>query len=95
MVSNRERRISFPDASVLGAWRKSTYSGGDGADCLEVHDAWHKSPYSGGESGDCVEVGSAHSQVAFVPVRDSKNPHGPAVLVGAPAWQAFVTHLAG
>ncbi|KUF15508.1 DUF397 domain-containing protein [Streptomyces silvensis] len=56
---------------------------------------WRKSSYSGADSGQCVEVGSAHRQVALVPVRDSKNPHGPAVLVGAPAWQAFVTHLAG
>ncbi|MFH8794282.1 DUF397 domain-containing protein [Streptomyces sp. NPDC017941] len=54
--------------------------------------AWRKSSYSGGESGDCVEVGSAHRQVT-VPVRDSKNPHGPAVLFGAPAWHAFLAYL--
>lgn len=72
MQSKRERRNNLPDASVLGAWRKSTYSAGDGADCLQVSDA-HR------------EVG--------IPVRDSKNPHGPAVLFGAPAWQAFVTYL--
>ncbi|EPH40374.1 hypothetical protein STRAU_6637 [Streptomyces aurantiacus JA 4570] len=28
-----------------------------------------------------------------VPVRDSKNPNGPAVLFGAPAWQAFLDYL--
>ncbi|MDX2559558.1 DUF397 domain-containing protein [Streptomyces sp. TX20-6-3] len=31
--------ISIPDASVLPAWRKSSYSGGDSGDCLEVNDA--------------------------------------------------------
>lgn len=112
MQSNRERQISIPQASALtmwrkssysggesgqclevsDAWRKSTYSGADGADCLEVNDAWRKSTYSGGTSGDCLEVGSAHRQVG-VPVRDSKNPDGPAVLFGAPAWQAFVSYL--
>ncbi|MPY62781.1 DUF397 domain-containing protein, partial [Streptomyces spongiae] len=28
-----------------------------------------------------------------IPVRDSKNPTGPALLFPAPAWQAFVTSL--
>ncbi|GGR84717.1 hypothetical protein GCM10010252_24350 [Streptomyces aureoverticillatus] len=54
--------------------------------------AWRKSTYSAGESGDCLEVSDAHREVG-IPVRDSKNPHGPAVLFGAPAWQAFVTYL--
>ncbi|WP_308370426.1 DUF397 domain-containing protein [Streptomyces sp. McG3] len=26
-----------------------------------------------------------------VPVRDSKNPHGPALVLPAPAWTAFIT----
>ncbi|MEU4119651.1 DUF397 domain-containing protein [Kitasatospora sp. NPDC028055] len=26
-----------------------------------------------------------------VPVRDSKDPHGPALVFSAPAWAAFVT----
>ncbi len=29
----------IPDASVLSAWRKSSYSGGSSGSCLEVHDA--------------------------------------------------------
>ncbi|AWE50741.1 MULTISPECIES: DUF397 domain-containing protein [Streptomyces] len=31
----------IPDASVLTSWRKSSYSGGDSGDCLEVADAPH------------------------------------------------------
>lgn len=53
---------------------------------------WRKSSYSGASSGECLEVGSAHRQ-AGIPVRDSKNPHGPAVLFGAPAWTAFISSL--
>ncbi|MFD3536730.1 DUF397 domain-containing protein [Streptomyces sp. NPDC058664] len=30
---------SIPDASILPAWRKSSYSGGNSGDCLEVNDA--------------------------------------------------------
>ncbi|MEV0226541.1 DUF397 domain-containing protein [Streptomyces sp. NPDC050704] len=29
----------IPDASVLAAWRKSSYSGGSSDSCLEVNDA--------------------------------------------------------
>ncbi|MEO3813057.1 DUF397 domain-containing protein [Sphaerisporangium sp. B11E5] len=48
---------------------------------------WIKSSYSGGNGGDCVEVASLpHERRA---VRDSKNPTGPAFVVGADAWVAF------
>ncbi|MFE9771474.1 DUF397 domain-containing protein [Streptomyces sp. NPDC005931] len=50
---------------------------------------WRKSSYSGPEGGSCLEVLDGHS--AGVPVRDSKNPHGPAVIVPASAWSVFVT----
>ncbi|MFI6440902.1 DUF397 domain-containing protein [Streptomyces sp. NPDC050759] len=53
--------------------------------------SWRKSSYSGGSSGDCLEVADAARP--FVPVRDSKNPTGPAIFVSIPAWQSFVTSL--
>ncbi|MEU0204781.1 DUF397 domain-containing protein [Streptomyces canus] len=53
--------------------------------------SWRKSSYSGGSSGDCLEVANAAHR--FVPVRDSKNPTGPAIFVSIPAWQSFVTSL--
>ncbi|MFD9204155.1 DUF397 domain-containing protein, partial [Streptomyces anthocyanicus] len=37
-------------------WFKSSYSGSEGDDCVEVALAWHKSTYSSGSEGDCVEV---------------------------------------
>ncbi|WP_328385168.1 DUF397 domain-containing protein [Streptomyces sp. NBC_00400] len=49
---------------------------------------WRKSSYSGGEGGDCLEV--SDDLPGIVPVRDSKDPHGPALAFRAPAWAAFI-----
>ncbi|OKK07942.1 toxin [Streptomyces sp. CB03234] len=79
-------------------WRKSTYSNGEGGNCVEVaYDfpgaaPWRKSTYSNGEGGDCVEV--LDNAPGVVPVRDSKNPAGPVLVVTAPAWRTFVGSLA-
>ncbi|WP_327156485.1 DUF397 domain-containing protein [Streptomyces tubercidicus] len=51
--------------------------------------AWRTSSYSNGDGGDCVEV--ADDLPGIVPVRDSKDPHGPAVVFPAAAWSTFVT----
>jgi hypothetical protein len=80
-------------------WRKSSYSDGNGGDCVEVaYDfpgaaRWRKSTYSNGQGGDCVEV--AHGVPDTVPVRDSKVADGPVVLVGPAAWVEFVRGLVG
>ena len=50
---------------------------------------WRKSSYSGSEAGSCLEVLDGHP--AGVPVRDSKNAHGPAVVFSAADWSSFVT----
>ncbi|WP_328944738.1 DUF397 domain-containing protein [Streptomyces sp. NBC_00250] len=52
---------------------------------------WFKSSYSDGDGGDCIEV--SHDVPGVVPVRDSKNPTGPALLVPAAAWTAFVAGI--
>jgi hypothetical protein len=52
---------------------------------------WRKSSYSGTNGGECLEI--ADNYPPAVPVRDSKNPCGPVVIVGAAAWQAFVDGL--
>lgn len=51
---------------------------------------WRKSSHSNSDGGNCVEV--ADGFAALVPVRDSKRPHGPALLVPAAAWRAFLHH---
>ncbi|WP_329017228.1 DUF397 domain-containing protein [Streptomyces sp. NBC_00690] len=62
---------TVPESSVLTGWRKSSYSNGDGAACVEV----------------------AHLHVGLLPVRDSKNPHGPALLIPAHAWADFIDEI--
>ncbi|MEU8435773.1 DUF397 domain-containing protein [Streptomyces sp. NPDC029216] len=52
---------------------------------------WRKSSYSGDENGSCLEVLDGHTPV--VPVRDSKDPAGPALLIPAAAWVSFVNSL--
>ncbi|MDH6118301.1 DUF397 domain-containing protein [Kitasatospora sp. GAS204B] len=47
---------------------------------------WRKSTHSNG-SGGCVEVADGFPDI--VPVRDSKDPSGPALIFTAHAWQAF------
>ncbi|WP_377268861.1 DUF397 domain-containing protein [Peterkaempfera sp. SMS 1(5)a] len=49
---------------------------------------WRKSSYSNQDGGNCVEI--ADGVPGAVPVRDSKDPHGPALLFRADAWAAFV-----
>ncbi|MBV6700043.1 DUF397 domain-containing protein [Kitasatospora aureofaciens] len=48
---------------------------------------WRKSSFSG-QGGDCIEV--ADGMAGVVPVRDSKDPDGAALLFSADAWEAFV-----
>jgi hypothetical protein len=53
---------------------------------------WRKSSYSDGhEGGACVEV--AFGTPGLIPVRDSKNPHGPTLTFTATAWRGFISAL--
>lgn len=83
--------------AAYARWRKSSYSGGTSGDCLEVtsptaYATWRKSTYSSGSQEACLGVNDAACHAhAHVPVRDSKNPQGPAIVFGAHAWTAFIT----
>ncbi|MEU1507086.1 DUF397 domain-containing protein [Kitasatospora sp. NPDC005748] len=50
---------------------------------------WFKSSYSS-NGGDCIEVARNFAADDFVPVRDSKDPQGPALVFPATAFVAFV-----
>ncbi|AXK33446.1 DUF397 domain-containing protein [Streptomyces armeniacus] len=83
-------------ASALSGWRKSSYSGPDNDSCVEViiGDAsvltgWRKSSYSSPDNDSCVEVIDGYA--SGIPVRDSKDPHGPALVVEPAAWSSFVS----
>ncbi|MFJ9615754.1 DUF397 domain-containing protein [Streptomyces noursei] len=89
------RALDLSNAS----WRKSSYSNGTGGDCVEVGEnfpgaaIWRKSSYSNGSGGSCVEV--ADGLPGIVPVRDSKDPQGPALVFSAAGWASFVSALKG
>jgi hypothetical protein len=50
--------------------------------------AWRKSSYSNQDGGECVEV--ADNFPGLTPVRDSKDPDGPALVFASGAWLSFV-----
>lgn len=53
--------------------------------------SWVKSSYSTGEGGNCIEWSPATlASAGVVPVRDSKDPEGPALLFRPDAFAAFV-----
>jgi hypothetical protein len=54
-------------------WRKSSRSGGNGGDCVEV----------------AASRTGAGAATAIVAVRDSKDPSGPKLLVTPTAWRAL------
>jgi hypothetical protein len=72
-------------------WRKSSYSGSNGGDCVEVAAVWRKSSYSGSNGGNCVEV--ARPLPVAVAVRDSKDPDGPKLIFTVADWAAFTTAI--
>jgi hypothetical protein len=57
------------------AWRKSSYSSGNGGACVEV----------------AVLPGSREGSDHVIAVRDSKNPGDPALIFTPAEWRAFTT----
>ena len=74
-------------------WRKSSYSGDQGGQCVECAPlgplAWRKSSYSGDQGGNCLEVAELPRH-ATVAVRDSKTPAGPVLTLAPATFAAFV-----
>jgi hypothetical protein len=53
---------------------------------------WVKSSHSGGDGGQCVEWSPTQTAATgSVPVRDSKRPNGPVLLLSQQAWTGLVT----
>ncbi len=83
---------------VSGArWRKSSYSGGNGGDCVEIAAVWRKSSYSGGNGGNCVELAAVarpgENAEPVIAIRDSKDPRGPELAFTPAAWGAFAARV--
>jgi hypothetical protein len=61
------------------AWRKSSFSGGNGGACVEV----------------AIGPGAAAGGDGVVALRDSKNPTGPVLVFTADEWRAFTAGVRG
>lgn len=72
-------------------WTKSSHSDRDGGDCLEVSLPWMKSSHSDNNGGNCIEIAPGIPDA--VPVRDSKDPHGPVLVFPTGGWSSFVDAL--
>ncbi|MGW4302237.1 DUF397 domain-containing protein [Streptomyces sp. NPDC004646] len=68
-------------------WFKSSYSGANEPDCVEVALNWFKSSYSGNDDSACVEVARTP---ATIHIRDSKNHNGAHLTVPATTWTDFL-----
>ncbi|PNG20631.1 DUF397 domain-containing protein [Streptomyces cahuitamycinicus] len=72
-------------------WRKSSYSGDQGGECVECASigspGWRKSTYSGDQGGNCVEIAEAPCAIA---IRDSKTPAGPMLTLDPAAFTSFI-----
>jgi hypothetical protein len=73
-------------------WRKSSYSGDQGGECVECAPigalAWRASTYSGDQGGQCLEVAETpHTTIA---IRDSKNPAGPILTLDPATFTTFI-----
>ncbi|WP_367044380.1 DUF397 domain-containing protein [Streptomyces sp. Je 1-332] len=74
-------------------WFKSSYSGTEGGNCLEVAFDWRKSTHSDASDNNCVEVAACPHTIH---IRDSKlGSRSPRFAVPAAAWDAFVSHARG
>lgn len=80
---------TIPQAGT--AWRKSSYSGDRGGECIECAARgplqWAKSSYSSDQGGNCLEVAAPFPHIA---VRDSKNPAGPTLTLLPATFSTFV-----
>ncbi|MCZ7415073.1 MULTISPECIES: DUF397 domain-containing protein [unclassified Streptomyces] len=53
---------------------------------------WVSSTYSDGQGGQCVQWAPDHAATqGVVPVRDSKDPSGPALAFSVDGWGGFVS----
>ncbi|MGK5637992.1 DUF397 domain-containing protein [Streptomyces sp. URMC 126] len=68
-------------------WFKSSYSSGEGGDCVEVAARTREAGRGGGEGGDFVETGATFRSVL---IRDSKAKTGPRLEVHPVAWARFL-----
>ncbi|MCX4749751.1 Scr1 family TA system antitoxin-like transcriptional regulator [Kitasatospora sp. NBC_01287] len=57
---------------------------------LPTQISWFKATYSGNNGGNCIETSHDLRPSGLVPVRDSKNPGGPALVFPADSFAGFI-----
>ncbi|MEV5575973.1 DUF397 domain-containing protein [Spirillospora sp. NPDC052269] len=80
-------------ALVQLEWRRSSHSGTNGGECVEVGAPpvmWRKSRHSAPNGGECVEVASVPGQVAL---RDSKCPDAGALTLEPASFRSLVASV--
>jgi Domain of unknown function (DUF397) len=94
---------------ISAGWRKSSYSGNNGGQCVEVA-SWRKASYSTANGGGCVEVApwrkasysgnnggscveAGVAEEGRVLVRDTTNREGGTLAFTAAAWRAFAAEI--
>ncbi|MFC0862912.1 DUF397 domain-containing protein [Sphaerimonospora cavernae] len=72
-------------------WRKSSFSGDNGGNCVEVTELEHVALTPHHMSGQHVD-GAAHKagHGRLIAVRDSKDPDGPKLFFTSDEWSAFL-----
>lgn len=83
----------------MGTWRKSTYSGANGGDCVEVADIpvrdtrWRKSTHSGANGGECIEVGDSPRTILVRDTKQEGRANRTTLAVTPAAWRKFTASL--
>jgi hypothetical protein len=56
---------------------------------------WRKSSYSNGSGGSCVEIADLTHDTSerYIAIRDSKDPHGPALTITPRQWRDFTAAI--
>lgn len=71
-------------------WRKSSYSGNQGGNCIETAVLWRKSSYSGNQGGECVETAVLDQAIG---VRDSKDTRRGHLTLSVASWSALTASI--
>lgn len=68
-------------------WFKSSHSGANEPDCVEVALSWFKSSHSSNDGPSCVEVALTPDHIH---IRDSKTTDGDQLTVSTGTWTSFL-----
>ncbi|MCT9930750.1 DUF397 domain-containing protein [Planotetraspora sp. A-T 1434] len=74
----------------MARWRKSSFSGDNGGNCVEIAEVADVTDSSDQTVGHVDGPGHKSDHSRLIAVRDSKNPDGPKLFFTPSEWAAFV-----